>query len=158
MFKHLRKPGECPAMAEKLAAAAAAGDDRSASSLGPPPGPLDGLSPSEKLLVQAVQGVLRERAEEGEGAGAVPLPWVVSPAKSRSIHHTPNTIHHAPYTMHRAPCTIHHTPCTIHLIHHTHHSPYTMHHTPYTIHCTTRGTYTRDWCRTREEQASSHFL
>jgi hypothetical protein len=87
MFKHLRKPGACPAVAEKLAAAAAAGDDCIASSLGPPPGPLDGLSPSGKLLVQAVQGVLRERAEEGQGAEAVPLPWVVSPAKSRSINH-----------------------------------------------------------------------
>ena len=78
MFKHLRTAGACPASAAPTAPAAPA--SAAGSSGATLVGPLAGLSASARALVIAVQGVLREQQQ----AGAVPLPWVVTPAKSRS--------------------------------------------------------------------------
>jgi 23S rRNA-/tRNA-specific pseudouridylate synthase len=81
LFKHLRKPGACPA-ATAAAAASAAGSAPTAALAGAtaPTDPLAGISAAGKALVQSVQGALREQQQ----ADPVPLPWVVSPAKSRS--------------------------------------------------------------------------
>jgi 23S rRNA-/tRNA-specific pseudouridylate synthase len=76
LFKHLRGAGACPAATSSTLTAPA---PAAAGGRPVPVGPLGQRSTTAKALVVAVQGVLRDQQQ----AGPVPLPWVVTPAKSR---------------------------------------------------------------------------
>ncbi len=77
LFKHLRRADACPAASASTVPASASAAAGSQPAM---VGPLGGHSVTAKALVVAVQCVLREQQQ----AGPVPLPWVVTPAKSRS--------------------------------------------------------------------------
>lgn len=95
LFKHLRSDASCQVAAKHHSDASTIDPTKSAPGGGSQnsrssddsfgDSPLARLSNAGKALVLAVQGVLRgDRLAAVSAGGAIPLSWVVSPAKSRS--------------------------------------------------------------------------